>query len=307
MPIGEPILNFAQNNSGLISGVAGLIGAAQQRRFEQNEAQKQREWNEAMQDKANDFSLQMWNMTNEYNSPSAQRARMEEAGLNPLYYGLDGSSANGFESAQALGFDRASASSFDNPITTAIESAMIPKKMEQLQAQIDNLNANTAKQGQETETEIKRRQQMEVQIQKDRQEIDNMIKSGELTGKNINLAEKALEWYDRLQQANVSYQESMSRLNDSTRNRINTLLPGEKELQNMQIEDFFKSWEKIDAELEKISVETGIAKEDLENYALNHSQSGVFGTGISIPNLIRGAKDAKNTVDSTQGGFHQWR
>ena len=307
MPVGESILNFAQNNSGLVSGVMGLIGAAQQRKFEQNEAQKQREWNEAMQDKANDFSLQMWNMTNEYNSPVAQRARLEEAGLNPLYYGLDGSSANGFESAQALGYDRASASSFDNPVTAAIESAMIPKKMEQLQAQIDNLNANTAKQGQETETEIKRRQQMEVQIQKDRQEIENLIKSGELTGRNIDLANKSLEWYDRLQQANVSYQESLSKLNDSTRNRINALLPGEKELQNMQIEDFFKSWEKIDSEIERISVDTGIAKEDLENYALNHSQSGVFGSGVSLPNLIRAAKDAKKTVDSTQGGFNQWR
>ena len=46
----------------------------------------------------NAFNERMWNLQNDYNTPSAQRARLEAAGLNP-YLMLDGSSAGVAESA----------------------------------------------------------------------------------------------------------------------------------------------------------------------------------------------------------------
>ena len=39
-----------------------------------------------------DFQVDMWNKTNEYNSPEAQRQRLEAAGLNP-YIMINGGSA----------------------------------------------------------------------------------------------------------------------------------------------------------------------------------------------------------------------
>lgn len=120
--------------AGVVGGLIGLYGAKKQRDFEQQEAEKQREWSEQMQDKQNEWSLNMWNKTNEYNSPSAQVERLREAGLNPLYYGLDGSSANGLESAQALGYERASSASFDNPMAAGIEGALKAAQIAQIQA-----------------------------------------------------------------------------------------------------------------------------------------------------------------------------
>lgn len=117
------------------SNIASTIVGAAYDAYQQN---RNREWNEQMMDKQNEFSLNMWNMTNEYNKPANQVARMHEAGLNPLYYGLDGSSANSFESAQALGYERAKAPNIDNPVESYQKAAA-------LNAQIDNLKADTRK------------------------------------------------------------------------------------------------------------------------------------------------------------------
>lgn len=50
------------------------------------------EFNAAEAEKARRFQLDMWNRENEYNTASAQRQRLSEAGLNP-YLMMDGSSA----------------------------------------------------------------------------------------------------------------------------------------------------------------------------------------------------------------------
>lgn len=46
-------------------------------------AQMNNEWSERMMQKQMDYNTQMWNKTNEYNTASAQRKRLEDAGLNP--------------------------------------------------------------------------------------------------------------------------------------------------------------------------------------------------------------------------------
>lgn len=131
----------------LIGAGAGLISGALDRNFERQEAAKQRDWNESMLEKQNQWNIDMWNMTNEYNTPANQLARMKEAGLNPLYYGLDGSSANAMQSAQALGYDRASARGLTNPILAGLKGYMDmraqDKQIELQNAQIDKIKADT--------------------------------------------------------------------------------------------------------------------------------------------------------------------
>lgn len=58
--------------------------------FNAAEAEKSRAWSTAEREASNLWSLEQWNRENAYNSPSAKRARMEEAGFNP-YLGLDDS------------------------------------------------------------------------------------------------------------------------------------------------------------------------------------------------------------------------
>lgn len=81
---------------GLVSGGFGLIG--QQQQFKQNkqlvelQAQKQSQLNQESYLR----NLEQWNRENEYNSPVAQMARLQEAGLNPnlIYGSTDGGTAS---------------------------------------------------------------------------------------------------------------------------------------------------------------------------------------------------------------------
>ncbi len=83
--------------SALISGGAHLIGGIFGSKSTENVnkaqiqlAHEQMDWSENMMDKQNQWNLDQWNRQNAYNTPSAQRQRLEDAGLNPLHYGLDG-------------------------------------------------------------------------------------------------------------------------------------------------------------------------------------------------------------------------
>lgn len=62
---------------GAVQGAIGLAGQALQYRYNKKLAEQQ-----------NQYNLDMWNLQNEYNSPSAQMRRFQDAGLNPnLIYG----------------------------------------------------------------------------------------------------------------------------------------------------------------------------------------------------------------------------
>lgn len=66
-----------------VSGAFGLIGSALQYKY-----------NSQLQEKQNQFNLDMWNLQNEYNSPQAQMKRFEEAGLNPALMYSQGNPGN---------------------------------------------------------------------------------------------------------------------------------------------------------------------------------------------------------------------
>lgn len=106
----DPIIGGA-----LITGASGLLGSgfngSMTRRAARiyNKGQKEiaqmnnqwnaeqaainREWQTSERNAQNQWSLDQWNRENEYNSPAAQRARLEEAGYNPYMNGLDGNTA----------------------------------------------------------------------------------------------------------------------------------------------------------------------------------------------------------------------
>lgn len=280
----------------IVNGALGLIGQGIQIDFEKQQAQQEREWNEAMMDKQNQWTLDMWNRTNEYNSPSAQRQRLEEAGLNPLYFGLDGSSAGQVESAQALGYQRASMAGMDNPVQAGL-NAMLTR------AEIEKTQAEAGKLGEETTTEVKRRQEMQAQIDKITQDIKASIAGVKLTEAQTESVNKSIAWLDALNEAQLHYQESMSAVNEETAKRIKELLPGEKLLQSKTIEQMSKNIEQMNAEIKKLAVDTGIAEQDLLWYTYNHLSNGLFGTGVSIQNIGRLFQELINRL-THQGAFN---
>lgn len=101
--------------SAFVSGISGLLGSgisggmSKRAAKAYNKGQKEiaqmnnewnaeqaainREWQTSERNAQNQWTLEQWNRENEYNSPAAQRARLEEAGYNPYMNGLDGNSA----------------------------------------------------------------------------------------------------------------------------------------------------------------------------------------------------------------------
>lgn len=72
----------------VIAGAASLIGTGVNAYAQGKMNRKTRKWNEKMYGIQRADALADWNMTNEYNSPQAQMARLKAAGLNPnLVYG----------------------------------------------------------------------------------------------------------------------------------------------------------------------------------------------------------------------------
>lgn len=266
---------------------AGASGVAQSslnkktRKFNAEEAEKQRLWSEKMYNEQNAWNYEMWQKQNEYNSPTAQYERLREAGLNPLFYGLDGTgNAGDLSAAQPLGYERASVGNQVNPLSGFEDVAM---KI----AQIANIQADTAKKNNENLTETQRREKLIAEIDVTKQELKNKLAEEGLTESKRKEIEKGLEWADRLNEAILAEKEAKAKLDNSQQKRIEELLDGEKLIQSKTIEDFDHKWSKIRAEIAKMAKETGLLEKDIENYALNHANNGFMGTGLSFQNLFR--------------------
>lgn len=75
----------------------------------------QREWESDQVDKQNKWNLEQWNRENEYNSASAQRERLEAAGLNPYnMMGGDAGTAGSITSASPNGVQPPTAQAYQH-------------------------------------------------------------------------------------------------------------------------------------------------------------------------------------------------
>ena len=89
--------------AGLVSGAASLVGnvlgirSSNSKNMQINKMNN--DFNAAEAEKARRYQSEMWNKTNDWNSPKNVRKRLEEAGYNP-YLGLDSSNVG---TAQSTG------------------------------------------------------------------------------------------------------------------------------------------------------------------------------------------------------------
>lgn len=72
-----------------------------ERRFQREERQRSQQFQAEQAQIERDYQTKMWNETNEYNSAVNQRARLEEAGLNP-YLMMDGGDAGSAQSVSGV-------------------------------------------------------------------------------------------------------------------------------------------------------------------------------------------------------------
>lgn len=133
---------------GLGSLFGGLFGKKGQDDVNATNLQIARETNQANRDNQeyqNQWNLNMWNKQNAYNSPVEQRKRLEEAGLNPIFYGLDGTgNAGALTSAPFTAVNGAPMSNSGQFLGQGISNAALQAaQVANIQAQTENIKANT--------------------------------------------------------------------------------------------------------------------------------------------------------------------
>ena len=142
------------SNLGWISGAIALVGSVlnyfgqqktnkQLMEFNQQEAEKQRQFSQLQVTQQNQWNKQMWQEQNEYNTPAAQKERLADAGLNPMYYGIDGIPAASLTAAQPLAYERASLPSLTNPLTAAIDTLYKGTEIAAIDAQTKKTKSET--------------------------------------------------------------------------------------------------------------------------------------------------------------------
>lgn len=152
-------LSQLSSGFGIASGVAGLIGdltgwsARKQDALMRRQAALQYDYSQRAADAQQQRNIELWNMNNEYNTPSAQRSRLEQAGLlgASLFSGQSPVAATQVQSQTA--FPGSSSIPSSEQLAPGISLANRGISMARELAEIDNIKADTSKKQEETLSE----------------------------------------------------------------------------------------------------------------------------------------------------------
>lgn len=223
--------------SGAIAGAAaadglfGLIGQGMANQANQNLAQDQANWNIDQQRHQQNFDFRMWNEMNRYNSPQAQMARFAEAGLNPhLIYGK-GTPGNttALKAPDIKPYNRAESKS----VTEGLSVFSDYFRFKQLEAQTDNVEAQTNVANQTALLTGTKNLQQTLDFQK----------SGRTFETDISAAESNLEDLQnkaRLSgnQADISDKTKQTQIDQIKQNLKNAINTGDLQTQQKAINEF---------------------------------------------------------------------
>lgn len=155
--ISSPFISLKQGifdglvGSGL-SAIGGIVTNAmnanqneKNRQFQKEENAYNRVWQSNENRKAEQFQEKMWNLQNEYNTPSAQRQRLQEAGYNPWMSGSGSPStvaegAGQGHSGSASQVSAPSALAMSNPFSAGLGQFL---EGQRVNAEISNQGAKT--------------------------------------------------------------------------------------------------------------------------------------------------------------------
>lgn len=185
----------------------------------------ERQWN---------YDLQAFQMENEYNSPIAQRERMHQAGLNPNWSDtaaigqMDSGVSPAMPAGGAHGSSPVSGSDMSDMAQLA-QMAMMRKQQQQIDADIDLKKAQADKTLSEKNlnemefTERPKNYRTERQT-KQTQGWLNQSQAGYYDAQKL-VTDKAYEWYDANQNAQIERYISELHLNEEQANKIRAMLP----------------------------------------------------------------------------------
>lgn len=174
---------------GIVAGVGSLLGgfgsSAMNNKAVQDTnkanmeiAKYQAQWQQQENEKAYQRSLKMWNLQNEYNSPTQQMARIRAAGLNPnLVYGngVAGNSAGSTPQYEPAKFNAPTMQAYRGWNLGISDATSQYLAYRTVKAQVDNMEAQNSLIRQQTATEATR--QANVAASTARSEFDlNMAK-----------------------------------------------------------------------------------------------------------------------------------
>lgn len=126
-----------------LSAGANLAGNVISDVFSRQAEDRSYERSLALMKQQNDYNVDMWNRANAYNSPSHQRALLEEAGYNPAMYadGVGFQPASEVTSADAsVPYNSSQGQGYRQGIVNVIEALRSEVEIEKLRADIKRLN-----------------------------------------------------------------------------------------------------------------------------------------------------------------------
>lgn len=209
----------------------------------------------------------------------AQRAVQDyqAAGLNPAMMYQSGAGGD-YASASAQGV--AGSGSFGD----IVNAMTLPLQIEQLKANIINTRERSKNLEQERARILEQTKVLHEQI--------NEVKSRtDLNDTQQATIMEAGKYIDLREQAALRKTDAEINLTNATRRRIDALLEGEKMLQAKSLEDFLYKWKKIEAEIKELSARSKMESRDLEDYALNHMNTGI------VADLLRAWREANLDKD----------
>lgn len=193
---------------GLGSVIGSAIGANSQRQANiQNMelAKYQNNWQTAENEKAYARSLEMWNLQNAYNSPTAQMSRLRQAGLNPnLVYGngVTGNSAGSAPQYQPAKIQRATMEPYRGwnlGLSDAVSAYLAAR---QNKAQVENMEAQNKLIKEQVRTEGIRQGNIAISTARSgfdlnlARELRNVSIDRAIAEKNLTEAHNAGAWTD---------------------------------------------------------------------------------------------------------------
>ena len=146
----------------VISAVASIGSAIYNNITNKKQANKQNQWN-----------LNMWNKTNQYNDPASQMNRLKQAGMNPNMYGTQIISNNSAASAPSSA-DLAN----QNPIVDQAAAANLADAVGNLEVGQKNAEANM-KSAQAAETNAEANS-LNAQTNQARQQVDALVAAADI-------------------------------------------------------------------------------------------------------------------------------
>lgn len=286
--------------SALVSGIFGVVGQREQNRnidkqlkAQAAENERTRQYNLHLAQMQNQWNLDQWNRENAYNLPSAQMARLREAGLNPdmMYQngasGLTAASSPSMTSGAPATPQDMSALGMKQTVGDAMQNAL---SMEMQRAQIEATKAATEKTKSETKgidiTNLTLGQMNEAQLQQYR---DQHKLSGEqynnLVLVNDNLKREGQQLDLNLKVAKLRYQN----------------LPNEIFLENLsRVVNIVFQDKQVQLAMKELDIKEKVLKEELPaKIALLQQQANSVDWPTAIASFFAGylGLEGKNTVE----------